>query len=295
MNILISGASGFIGENLCRFLLDKAYNIHCILRQNSNSEYLPSSIHIYRFDGDITLLSQYLSENNISLVIHLASLVIAEHKQDQVKPLIESNILFGTQLLEAMQIAGVKNFINTGTMWQHIQSESTEYHPSSLYAATKEAFEKIIDFYVEKEDFSALTLTLFDSYGINDRRGKLISLLGKFSEDKITLDMTPGEQEINLVYIDDICKAYLTAIKMFEENRVKEHLRFAVSSDEIVTLKQLIEVFEATTSKKLSIIWGAKTYRKSEVMKCWKKYQRLPGWQAEISLKKGLSELFNVK
>jgi nucleoside-diphosphate-sugar epimerase len=291
-NILISGGSGFIGENLCKFLLSKDYNIHVVLRESSNSEHLPPQINIYRFDGDINKLALYLSTNNISPVIHLASLFIAEHNDNQITPLIESNILFGAQLLDAMRIAGVKKVINTGTMWQHIQPESAAYHPSSLYAATKESFEKIIDYYVEKEGFSAITLTLFDSYGENDRRGKLISLLNKFAEEKIVLDMSKGEQEINLIHISDICNAYFIAIKILEENQGK-HLKYAISSEEIITLKQLIEIFETVTAQKISINWGARPYRKSEVMKSWRNYQKLPGWQASISLRDGLRNLFN--
>ena len=75
-------------------------------------------------------------------IIHLASLYLASHRPDQVADLVNANILLGTSLLEAAKLAGVRWFLNTGTIWQNYQSPecSDEYHPVNLYAATKQAF-----------------------------------------------------------------------------------------------------------------------------------------------------------
>src|SRR4051812_1833664 len=75
------------------------------------------------------------------VVFHLASLFVSDHRVQDVQNLVESNLLFGTQLLEAMAQAGVKRIINTGTSWQCP-------HPFNLYAATKQAFESILGYYV---------------------------------------------------------------------------------------------------------------------------------------------------
>ena len=59
-----------------------------------------------------------------------------------IKEMINSNIMFGTQILEAMVLHSVPYFVNTGTYWQHFDGKS--YNPNSLYAATKQSFQDIL-------------------------------------------------------------------------------------------------------------------------------------------------------
>ena len=70
---------------------------------------------------------------------------------------MSSNITFGTQLVEAMVANGCYQFVNTGTSWQHYEND--EYNPVNLYAATKQAFEDILRYYVETSALRVITLT----------------------------------------------------------------------------------------------------------------------------------------
>ncbi|WDC83286.1 NAD(P)-dependent oxidoreductase [Caloramator sp. mosi_1] len=112
----------------------------------------------------------YFLKHKFDAIFHLASLFIAEHDSNQIDDLLKSNIIFGTHILEAMKYGNVKNMVNIGTYWQHYKNE--EYNPVCLYAASKEAFEKIIEFYIQVENIKVITLKLYDIYGINDKRKK---------------------------------------------------------------------------------------------------------------------------
>jgi hypothetical protein len=57
----------------------------------------------------------------------------------------------------------------------------------------------------------ALSLVLCDVYGEPDTRPKLLSLLFSAAQRATSLDMTPGPQRVDLVYVDDVCAAYLHA------------------------------------------------------------------------------------
>lgn len=289
-NIVVTGATGFVGSNLVRFLLKKDFKIYVILRTDSdllNLTDIAGDIEIFRYDNQIDHLIDFFTVVKPLSVFHLASNFIAEHESHQIDSLIQSNITFGLHLLEAMKVSGVKQLINTGTSWQHYNNE--DYNPVCLYAATKQAFETLIEYYVQAEGFKVITLKLFDTYGETDTRPKLINLLNKFADENTELNMSAGEQFLNLVYIDDVCQAFYVGSQLIDTENYQGHHSFAVSSDRNYKLKEVIELFEVVSGKKIKVNWGGKPYRKREVMSVWDKGVRLPKWKPTLSLEEGLS------
>ncbi len=230
-----------------------------------------------------------LNETKPKIVFHLASLFLSEHQSKDIEPLINSNILFGTQLVEAMVKNEVFKIVNTGTSWQHYNNE--DYNPVCLYAATKQAFEDILKFYVEATPLRVITLKLFDTYGPNDPRPKLFNLLKKALRDQTPLSMSPGEQLIDIVYIDDVIDAFIIAAQRLLNDMVKKNEEYAVSSGNPLQLKDIVEFYEKTIGKKLPIEWGTRPYRSREVMKPWNRFKTLPNWKPKIGLEEGISRL----
>lgn len=292
-NVIVTGATGFVGSNLTKKLVELGYNVHIISRPTStyeNLEEVKSKIDIFIYKHNITELINYFKEVKADIVFHLASLFISEHESEEIDSLIDSNIKFGTYILEAMSKSETYKLINTGTSWQHYKNEN--YNPVNLYAATKQAFEDIIEYYVKALDFNVITLKLFDTYGENDNRGKLINLLEKFSQEKKKLKMSPGEQKIDLVHVDDVVNAFVSAYDLIEEKEIN-HDKYAVSSGQEIQLKDLIELYEDVTGNEVLVEWGGRPYRKREVMELWQGFDKLPNWEANISLRKGLKEFNN--
>lgn len=287
--VVVTGASGFIGSHLASTLLEKGYEVFVIGRKDSDFSTLNKidEAHIFRYSGELITLVSFFKKIQPIGVFHLASKFIAEHRTEEVDTLINSNILFSTQLLEAMKEANVKNLINAGTSWQYYNNDA--YNPVCLYAATKQAFEDIIEYYIQAEAFKVITLVLFDTYGENDTRPKLMNLLKRVSTEGSSLEMSAGEQQLSLVHISDVCKAFILAFEMLERQQINKHKHYAIISDEIYTLKEIVQIFEQQTNEKLNITFGKRPYRKREVMKVWDKGEKLPNWKVEISLAKGIS------
>ena len=86
--------------------------------------------------------------------------------------------MFGAHILEAMALTSVSYFINTGTYWQHYGGSST-YSPSCFYAATKQSFQDILKYYTDSKLIKSITLKLFDTYGPNDSRAKIFTILSE--------------------------------------------------------------------------------------------------------------------
>lgn len=189
--------------------------------------------------------------------------------------------------------ADVKWFLNAGTIWQNYISDSENYCPVNLYAATKQAFIDIAKYYTEISDLRFCTLKLCDTYGPNDTRRKIVALLRYIADTGEALDMSSGEQYIDLVYIDDVINAFSMLMAMLDmEDNVKDE--YFISSKTCIKLKELAMIYEKLVGKKININWGKKKYRQREVMIPWKAGCLLPNWIPMINIEKGLMLLNKI-
>ncbi len=289
---IVTGATGFVGSHLVRRLIKDEWETHIITRSSSSLKLLEDirdKVVVHRHNGTTNSMINIIKEAKPEIVFHLASLFLAQHTPDDIERIVQSNLLFGTQLVEAMTLQGVKKLVNTGTSWQHFQNE--QYNPVCLYAATKQAFEDMLKFYVETWELNVITLKLFDTYGPDDPRPKLFTLLKKVAEKQTELDMSPGEQVIDLVYIDDVIEGYLLASKRLMNGKVLNMEEYAISSGNPVSLRELVAIYGQTIEKPLPIKWGSKSYRTREVMIPWNKGKKIPGWKPKIGLIEGIKKM----
>jgi len=286
---LVTGASGFIGSHLTRQLVRDGWQVHIVSRTGSCLPYSPEFEYItnHVHDGSTGGLIACVAQAKPDVVFHLASFFLSQHEAKDIELLIRSNVLFGTQLLEAMKVNGVKIFINTGTSWQHYNNE--DYNPVCLYAATKQAFEAILEYYIQVCGIKIITLKLFDTYGQDDPRPKLFYLLENAASNHESLNMSLGDQVIDLVHIDDVVRAYLIAAKRLQEEVVLSHESYAVSSGKPISLKELVQLYVKLSGQKIKINWGARPYRFREVMNTWNRGAKLAKWEPRISLEDGLA------
>lgn len=291
MKVLITGLTGFIGTDLSSKLKQEGIGICAILRKGSNKEALEKDgIKCFVDNDSVEELRDFLNKEKIEGIIHLASYFIAEHKSKDINELVDSNILFSAKVLEAAVRSGIRWFINTGTFWQHYKNK--DYFPVNLYAATKQAFEDIAKFYIENFDINFVTLKLNDTYGPDDKRRKIFNLWKEISGTGQVLEMSAGEQLIDTVYVDDVVDAYAKLIRLLGDDRLMKlkGKDFAASSGKPIKLKSLAKKFSKVANKELNIKWGARPYRKNEVMIPWSKGRRVPGWKPKVSIEEGIKK-----
>ncbi|WP_124950164.1 NAD-dependent epimerase/dehydratase family protein [Sulfuriferula thiophila] len=289
---LVTGGTGFVGSNLIRRLVSEGWETHVIVRQGSDLSMfsgVEQAIQVHVHDGSTEQLIEIVKLASPQVVFHLASLFLAQHTPQDVEPLIHSNLLFSTQLVEAMSVNGVRHLINTGTSWQHY--ENKDYSPVCLYAATKQAFEAVLTYYTGVSSLTAISLKLSDTYGPNDPRAKLFTLLRTTTRTGETLLMSPGEQMIDLVYIDDVLDAYLLGAERLLQGKVIQHEIYAVTSGKPIKLRDLVESYGQIINQSLAVEWGARAYRPREIMLPWNKGQVVPGWAPKVALAAGIARM----
>lgn len=278
MKILVTGSNGFIGSHLCA-RLRKEHEVFYLARPHNAMQQPGANGSTFFFENNnIGSLTRFMRENQIEGIIHLASCYIQAHKEEEIPDLIQSNVYFGTAVLEAAAKADVKWFINTGTIWQNYNASdgSDAYCPVNLYAATKQAFMNIAKFYSETTNMHICTLKLCDTYGPNDTRRKIYSLFEEIARTGETLKMSAGEQKLDMLHVDDVVEGFVHLAEMMHDG---EELRdeYVLSSGKQLTLREIAANYEKKHNVHLNIEWGARPYRIREVMKPYKG-NVLPGW-----------------
>jgi nucleoside-diphosphate-sugar epimerase len=291
---LVTGATGFIGSRLSAALLARGVRVTALVRPGSDTRELrnvagerTSGLELVFYPK--ATLPDILAKARPDIVFHLAARYLDHHTPEQVAELVQSNVLLTAQLLEAVSAARACGFIHTGTFWQHAAGAS--YSPNSLYAATKQAAADLIAYYCQRRGLRALSLMLYDVYGERDPRPKLLSLLFSAAQHATPLDMTPGQQRVELVHVDDVCAAYLHAAdEMLTGGLPAQGEAYYVSSGSPRTLREVVELYARLLGQPLDIRWGGRPYRDGEVMQPWVGAS-LPGFRPRVELQDGLARV----
>lgn len=294
MKILVTGSTGFIGRSLLPCLRNNGCDVWALVRPSTDTAQLSQQgVSWVTDDGTSDLTPELVRHGPFDGVVHLASLFLAAHRSEDVIPLVTSNILFPVRLLDAAVRSGAGWFVNTGTFWQHYDDRA--YSPVNLYAATKQAFESLARYYVEAHGLRFVTLALGDTYGPNDARPKLLNLWCRIAKTGAPLDMSEGNQKIDLVYVSDVAEAFKAAVEqLVSANCPKDPMpTYRVSSGEALSLRELSGLFQEVTGAVLPIRWGARPYRLREVLSPWEgAVAVVPGWQPKVPLRLGLARLW---
>lgn len=285
---LVTGATAFVASHLVQRMVADGVDVHVVVRPTSQIDRMgvvADHITVHRDTGDVVALAAALADIELDACFHLASYFTAEHEPADVGPLVDSNVAFPTRVAEALGERPELVFVNTGSAWQHVDGK--RYSPAALYAATKQAFQDVLRFYAEASRFRVVDVALFDTYGPRDPRPKLLSVMRSAQAEGETLLMPPGEQLIDLVYIDDVVEALLAAAAT--RPRRGTVAEYEVRSGRALTLRDLFAVVERVTGKPVPAVWGVRPYRRKEMLKPWWRDRPVPRWTAQVDLEEGIA------
>lgn len=276
---LLTGVTGFLGGYTARALMEDGWQVAAVVRTSSQVDVLPAALreNIQFYNADRMELPKIVREAAPDVVFHLATYYTTIHTYEELDRLIGSNVTFGTKLLDAMSANAVTRLVYARSSWQHYRDDS--YEPANLYAASKEAFDAIVKFYTAARGLQTIRLTLFDTYGEDDRRNKLLAILPQLAAEGRRLALSPGEQQVDFVHAEDVARAFLLAGNYLADGHYELCGDYIVSSGTAVTLRELIRRYEALRGERMPVDWGARPYREREIMFPWRGGRILPGWE----------------
>jgi nucleoside-diphosphate-sugar epimerase len=221
----------------------------------------------------------------------LASYLTESDQLNDIEKLIDVNILFLSKVLNAVRKTELKLFINTGTFAEYHKGDD-ELLPAYFYAATKTASRAIVDYYANAYNFKQITIVPFTIYGGNDSQKKIIDIIFDSINSEIPLDLSPGDQVLDFIHVDDVTDFYILLLNNEEVIRSKSIYKIGTGKGH--NLKQVADLIEVITKQKTNINWGGKSYRKSDIMFAVAdiKFQKNEFyWGPKITLIEGIKKL----
>lgn len=293
--ILITGASGYVGRSLLNRLIDlNEYKIMVLTRPATSSSFISDykeKVDFITYTGFISLYDFLKANEAIDVIIHAAGFVRSGLNSHEVEQNLSGNLSLTFHLLEAMRLLGIDNIINTGSYWEF--DEDGNNTPNTPYSILKSTSRKLIEYYGLVYNINFINLILYDVYGENDNRTKILSKILKLKNQE-TLELTSAQQEITFTYIDDVIKGYLIALKMMlEDDKANHNQTYHLRNKESYSLKTAVQKLLSISKTKPNIEYGKISYSSYQLMVLPKKFQLLPGWQAEVNIQEGFNRIIN--
>ncbi len=286
MNILLTGATGFLGSHLLPALIKRGYKVIIFKRSFSDLWRIKSYFsQIKRYDVDKVDIEKVFQDNRIDIIIHLAT-DYGRKNYNNIIEMLEPNIKLPSQLLSLGVKYGVKAFINTDT------STDCRY---TLYSAMKKAFIQIAKFFTANYEIKFVNVISEYMYGERDDNTKFVSFLMESVLKDKEIKATGGEQKRDFIYVKDVASAYLAVldnIVNFNDN----YIEFNIGTGHSVSLKDFVKIVEKVGGGRANVQWGAVPFRKNEIFDSRADVsiaQKLLNWQPKTSLEEGLRNTIN--
>lgn len=284
---VVSGITGIVGQELARQLLAAGVEVHGVSRaRGAYRSFEGSDVRIHHIDGRTETLIAMFEDVRPDIVFHLAGIARREHLSSDVTPFINANILFGTQLLEACKVSGCRRFVTAGSYLQY--GENGEYRPFNLYAATKQAYEDILAFYVDAYGISVVIVALCNVYTENDPRPTLLTDIAAAVTKGTPLHLHAGESWIDLVHVEDVAAALLKVLQS-DDVFTGTPAQYSVTSGRQMSSGELIALFEKIEERPITIKRADRRHPARRV-KPWLG-NSVPGWTPRVKLEDGIKRL----
>ena len=229
--ILVTGAAGFIGSNLCLRLLDENSDIKVIGIDNLN-DYYDVRIKEYRLDklngfsnfefikgsiADKELINKIFEDNKIDIVVNLAAQAGVRYSITNPDAYIESNIIGFYNILEAVRHHMVEHLVYASSSSVYGSNKKVPYstddkvdNPVSLYAATKKSNELMAHAYSKLYDIPSTGLRFFTVYGPAGRPDMAyFGFTNKLIKGEKIQIFNYGNCKRDFTYIDDIVEGVI--------------------------------------------------------------------------------------
>jgi nucleoside-diphosphate-sugar epimerase len=278
--VLVIGAAGFIGSNLTKKLVKNDYEVVVLKRSTDNLDRLTEVKEKLRFyDSDKDQLDQAFTENKIDLVINLAT-NFGRSKDAKTSDLVSTNILFAIQVAEVAVRNKVEYLFNT---------DSSLDPAVNLYAYTKKVAKQLL------KDYFANSIKIFNLrleyvYGPHDDLNKMIPMAVDKLKNNLPLELTPAEQDLDFLNIEDCTDAFLYVIS-HQADFANDFIDLQIGSGQTTKIKDLILMIKAVAGSESKIQFGAVSYREHEQMYSKADLTTMKGWQPKVSVEQGIKDL----
>ncbi len=322
MNILITGAAGFIGSALSLRLLNDGHRVWGI--DNLNDYYdvslkkdrlarlsvYPDFKFIHLDLADRPNMAKLFKENSFDCVVNLAAQAGVRYSLENPASYVDANLVGFGNILEGCRHGGVKHLVfassssvyGLNTLMPFSVRHNVD-HPVSLYAASKKANELMAHTYSYLYNLPVTGLRFFTVYGPWGRPDMALFLFTKaiLADEPIKV-FNNGKMQRDFTYIDDIVEGVVRVMSNVPEPdpewRAKDPIPsrscvpyriYNIGNNEPVPLMDFVRAIEKALGKKATIDY--QPMQAGDVAATWADVDDLiadTGFKPETSVKQGI-------
>lgn len=253
MSILVTGATGFTGSHLIKYLLKQNLSVRVIVRDKSKLGDLLSNSNLDVIEGNIYDEKVVnTSMKGIEKVFHVAAIYRTAGISDEVY--WDTHVKATDLLLAAAKKENVKIFVHTSTVGVHgdvgideAATEESPFNPSDIYQKTKLEAEKRVHKFHKETGLPISVIRPTAIYGPGDLR--LLKLF-KMAALSITPILGSGKIKYHMVYVEDLVQGFILA----SEKKEAIGEAFIIGGNENLGLIDLLKLIGEILKKKIRII-----------------------------------------
>lgn len=216
--ILVTGATGFIGKSLMAELAKAGYQVTGIdLKAGKVGQIKIFSVNLLNQKQ----LDQFFQKHQFDIIVHLAARVPKSDDAHEQKLSLLENTTSTLNMLEKFSQIKAQKFIYAsgvsviGTPKSNLPvNESSQASPESLYVMGKYFGEVLAEAYRQKTGKNIVSLRISAPYGPGQNKNDVIPLFIQraLSNKDITI-FGSGKRSQDFIYVGDVVRAILAAIK----------------------------------------------------------------------------------
>lgn len=310
MNILVTGADGFIGSHLVESLVRRGHNVKAFVLYNiSNSwgwlDHCAADVRgcFEVFSGDIRdAYGVKEAMKGCDVVMHLAALIAIPYSYHSPSTYVDTNITGTLNILQAARELGIKRVVHTSTSEVYGTANFvpiTEEHPlkgQSPYSATKIAADQLAYSFYASFGLPVVIARPFNTYGPRQSaRAVIPTIVTQIANGKRQIQLGSVLPTRDFNYVQDTVAGFIAALD--SDQGLGEVVNFGSNFE--ISVGETVRLIAEVMSVEIEIITDETRFRpeKSEVERLWadnRKAMELFAWQPVYSgrggFKRGLEE-----
>jgi dTDP-6-deoxy-L-talose 4-dehydrogenase (NAD+) len=269
MKILVTGATGFIGNYVVNELL--RHNCDVIATSIDSAEAKPcswlSKVTYIPCDLNLEKNNYFTFFNEPDLLIHLAWEGLPNYKELFH---IEKNLFFNYRFLKNIIENGLKDLTSVGTCLEYgmqtgALSENTPANPTTAYGLAKDTLRKFLEQLQKKTEFKFKWIRLFYTYGKGQSHNSLlIQLEQAIATGQSSFNMSKGQQIRDYLPVEKLAE-YIVNISL--QNKVTGIINCC--SGKPITVEQFVRNYLKKIEKNIKLNLGYYPYPDYEPMEFW--------------------------
>lgn len=298
--MLVTGASGFLGANLVRALMDQGASVSATVRPSTNLWRLKpelAGLHFEAVDhGNPEAAGPVLERLRPEIVFHLAFPPGHPEEAAARANMLRVGLLGLSALLEAAARVGVSRFVQIGSSLEygsqdHPARENDPLRPGTFRGAVKAASSLLCRQFAREPGIPIVILRVFHAYGPWEARSRLIpaALLAAMNGD--SLPLTPPGLRHDFVYVADVVDACLKAATL----EAKDCTEINIGYGQTWTNEAVVELVQTIVGREIRLLGQVLPARPADLDRRQadtSQAREVLGWSPRYPIRSGLEETY---